>query len=475
MDPFNSLPPEIRTKIHLFLCCKRQGLQLCRASPAMHQQYLASRRYIPRKLLARQITGDLLQDAMAIVLFPAFDDSVYRVMELRAEQQLPDPFEQRDYATIAKLEQLHDRMMIYVEDYIAKATASYPRERTSASRTCRQEEAAPAGLPEVRAAVQEGEPRIEWGEGETGNPHAATRAFVVSAVQRPGASRREIETIFCVQEYLESLYGAMFAQCGDAWLPLDPSTTSEQSRTSSGLLYSDTLILSADAYARDLGLSVVRGLTKRLAQFGFDLATSVIRIATAGPDGHLRLRRWFRDLTSEYGQHLLESAPGVNLMFPVGSPRGRPDRGPPSMYQRLDPTLEEFMSCPMKALRQRAWVFLDDARLYPGGKDDDADRLDSRLEPGAQCAVPRFFDVAQADQLIPFWRWDPHPGVRPSRPPFSESASREASDPPHQTLRTGPGPTAQSSSSHQPTSSLPNIPLSSVYSLDSDDGTFTYL
>lgn len=134
MDTFNKLPPEIRLQIFfcLRLRSKRSILPLVQASPTMLQQYIASKLYIIRSSLVTDLDDDMIQDAMRIILFPVWKinvlplDSSDDISPSWPAQQLPNPFKIQDYGLIEKIDKLHSRLLLFIEDYLTKATATYP-------------------------------------------------------------------------------------------------------------------------------------------------------------------------------------------------------------------------------------------------------------------------------------------------------------------------------------------------------------
>ncbi|KAK5629069.1 hypothetical protein RRF57_004784 [Xylaria bambusicola] len=81
MDPFDKLPAEPCLEILIATCSKRTIKQLMQASPVMLRQFVAHKEYINRKLVVTEadLDDDMVQDAIAIILFPPRDDSSYFV------------------------------------------------------------------------------------------------------------------------------------------------------------------------------------------------------------------------------------------------------------------------------------------------------------------------------------------------------------------------------------------------------------
>ncbi|KAF5982791.1 hypothetical protein FBULB1_4111 [Fusarium bulbicola] len=101
----------------------------------MFSQYKASKATIRRNYVINLLNGvwreGLLQDALGLLYLDLADNRPdNHVMKYIIRQwdskALPDPFEQKDQATIAKLYQLFSSMSMFVEDYISKAASPNP-------------------------------------------------------------------------------------------------------------------------------------------------------------------------------------------------------------------------------------------------------------------------------------------------------------------------------------------------------------
>ncbi|KAF5569485.1 hypothetical protein FPHYL_2013 [Fusarium phyllophilum] len=101
----------------------------------MFSQYKASKTTIRRHYVVNLLTGDghedLLQDALGLLHLELSDKRPdNHVMKYTIRQwnskTLPNPFEEKDQATISKLYKLFSSMNMFVEDYISKATSSNP-------------------------------------------------------------------------------------------------------------------------------------------------------------------------------------------------------------------------------------------------------------------------------------------------------------------------------------------------------------
>lgn len=80
-DIFSSLHPDAQLAVFLHLSSRRDVANLCQASRAMHQQWQESERLITREFVRHDLAGGLVQDAMAVVLFPYTPDYEYNEYE----------------------------------------------------------------------------------------------------------------------------------------------------------------------------------------------------------------------------------------------------------------------------------------------------------------------------------------------------------------------------------------------------------
>ncbi|KAH7148234.1 hypothetical protein EDB81DRAFT_932578 [Dactylonectria macrodidyma] len=392
MDPFNKLPAEIRLHIcsWLRIRSKRAILLLVQASPVMLRQYITSKAHIARTALLYDLDDDMIQDAMKIILFPYWkttiaDVPVSRYRSSWAGKQLLDPFKTHDRILIEKMDKLYSRLLLFIEDYLTKAMAAFPPREY----LC---------LPDISSIhghlMFRGEaicPRFDVANLTTQERRRLLKAFLRFELicktcyeRKPGQFSRafkpllkyggrkfrpsEREAIQCVNKYLESLYGAMFAQCGDSWLPDTPEGSLSSCTT--GLLYPDTLYVNANVYASDAGFGDSQNRNAQaLACCGFDLFTALLPFTTCGRHGWDRLGGWLRDID--------KTTRDMGFPYHVPSPDGLPltryDKGVkdknyqrgPGMYQLLYPRIADTSTLHRNIYRQRAWVFFDDARLYP--------------------------------------------------------------------------------------------------------------
>ncbi|CCF35833.1 hypothetical protein CH063_07533, partial [Colletotrichum higginsianum] len=393
MDSFNKLPAELRQGILIQTFCRRTISQLIHASPVMLQQYIASKEYITRALLASELDDSMVQDAMAIILFPpqpTYGDLTTQGLhhcQSWAAQQLQNPLLQplteQNRPLINKLGKLHGQLLFFVEDYLTKATAVLPcREYICLSELStisnqltfqgrpvsnRFDAANLTGLERKRLlrAFLRYQLRCSIFQGR----EHLVKTYFNKELHQYGDQRfqpSDQEAIRCVHTYLKSLYGAIFAQCSDAWLPeVDSGSTSSPI---SGLLYPDSFWVNPDAYASDMCWRRKIPDASSLASLGFDPVKTFLRSATAGKHGRDDLKKWFVDdcpeRHSKGDPHWMISdrrLTGHNS----GHEEEEDCQKSPGMYQRLHLRIADTFESHREIYRQRAWVFFDDSRFYP--------------------------------------------------------------------------------------------------------------
>lgn len=134
MDPFAKLAPELRIRILVDLESHTCIMDLIRASPAMRSQYIKCKTSITRQILKNMTSGnlhgDLLQDALGILHFPSDENLINRHIAQWIVKELPDPFrdEESDDAddTFSKLHRIFSQIIVFIEDYVSKATDPFP-------------------------------------------------------------------------------------------------------------------------------------------------------------------------------------------------------------------------------------------------------------------------------------------------------------------------------------------------------------
>ncbi|KAK1989982.1 hypothetical protein LX36DRAFT_664684 [Colletotrichum falcatum] len=409
MDPFNKLPAELRAEIIVSTRCPRTVLQLIQASPVMLRQYTASKGYITRAMVASDFDDDMVQDALAIVLFPSrssgdFATLVHFHCRAWATRQLADPFRRpfhnsQDRDLIDKMSALYRTLMFFIGDYLTKATACFPPREylclsTPAEPRLRfkgQAVSARFNAALLAQAERKGLLRAFMryqlasliGQSVDEDIYDSLRDDALFQYNGRWFRQWELHAILCVDQYLRCLYGAMFAHCGDSRLP-DPATDSASSRPP-GLLYPDNQYHDPNAYAHDMGCSHY-WIASALAPHGFDLVATLLRSATAGPPARDRLRKWFVDYNPKgcFKSRVFDYISCVHDYLDEGNyyidedhyylDEGRAnddlgeayenDKKGPGMYQALYRRLKKTKTLD-DIYQQRAWPFLNNTRFYP--------------------------------------------------------------------------------------------------------------
>ncbi|RBQ79854.1 hypothetical protein FVER14953_08497 [Fusarium verticillioides] len=388
MDPFTRIPAELRLQIFSYLPSKATISSLIQASPTMLEQYLGYKSTIVRNLLERDFDTQMIQDAMAIILYPSLRKA--RKPKLRFEahllhwecHKLRNPLVTHDTVLLDQLDRLHSLLMVFVEDYITKATADFqPREYICLPQpTHSQSYLVFKGLKVTRrfdsGNLSEGERRrllraflrVElWSlilrtASFESDPFAKRRIMSYVAF---GDNRRDEEAIRCVWVYTSSLYGAIFAQCADAWLPVADAPPQ------TGLLFPDNVLVDAIEYGKDAGIKgeEERSAIESMAQYGFSLIFTMIRFAIAKPQYTSTLKSFVEKLCSFRMDITSEDLFGRGM--PWGGFHGLShcglgfDKQP--WWKYLGTKLHHDHGRPIqyKIFQQRAWPIFDDDRHYP--------------------------------------------------------------------------------------------------------------
>lgn len=132
MDPFSKLPAIVQMQLFIHVDSVANIMPLIQVSPAMASLFLTCKTSILQRMLTTLLISDndgrIVQDALAILNFPCIDaiPSIQRHIEKWAAQGFNNPFQQSDQATIQSLHRLFSRLILFIEDYLAKATDPFP-------------------------------------------------------------------------------------------------------------------------------------------------------------------------------------------------------------------------------------------------------------------------------------------------------------------------------------------------------------
>lgn len=433
MDVFSKMPSLVLTHIFAQIQSERDILQLIRASPEALRHYVQYRRSIMRhriaEILAIDCHGSIIQDAQAVIHFPPADTNspvsttsmltVTQCLSSWKHRRFPENSRQYDAENISRLYHFFSRLITFIEDYLAKSLDPFP------ARAC-------ITLPEISSIVPrmhfkgreaDIEP-VAFGAMRESERRRLLQAFVryelLCKVYHPKVwpnlegttyadivtssherlSLKEYEELYCVHEYLKSLYGAVFAQCQDSWFP-DRPTCSEfnvaavnqtvevepetlNSCTNYGLLFPDNVYFDMQQYSCGFTNRMVRDI---LPCLGFDvLGSAILNLATDGTNGQY-LRNWFDALSYQYST---DCTPWTSNPHFVGRHKSLSvdDRDIWDWQMRMENYIDSFRFKPsvmysplpdidveqqirqfrihniqLKIFRQRAWVFFDDSRM----------------------------------------------------------------------------------------------------------------
>ncbi|KAJ3539109.1 hypothetical protein NM208_g5624 [Fusarium decemcellulare] len=414
MDPFFTLPPEVRLMILVQLKTRTNISPLLSASPAMLAQYGASRKHIRRAFLKAEFAGTLLQDALGIVLFPNKHDTdinwsvVDCHIELWVSGRFADPFQQNHQRILERLDGLYDRLSTYIEDYITKATSVFPpraylglpnplsvrgelvfRNKSVGPRVIKLDYLSHLERKRLLGAFLKYEFMCKvyyHTRRDQINDDIYKHLVQVVDSKIQGLER---EAFRCVHRYVWDLYGAVFAHCAEFWLPDIPQTQltlygATKTLSRAGLVFPDNVFFDPGVYYEDLDLPTKsKSVPWYLSLLGLDLITNLLLFPRDHRGRYRHLEQWLCDIPRRH----LQSTPS-NLVFgsllieePIlQGPDSKEWEQYPGVLQQLchqEPTLHDVDiwddEYPMlwtprhllvRVYRQRAWVFFDDSRYY---------------------------------------------------------------------------------------------------------------
>ncbi|KAI0199507.1 hypothetical protein F4808DRAFT_432672 [Astrocystis sublimbata] len=411
MDPFIKLPPELRLQILIATNHKRWILQLIRASPSMLRQYVPHKEYIYRKQfdISTEFDNEMLNDAVAIIRFPSQHIGLEEHDPLRSEEidELELTWSEGFFVRPAKEGKTHDelirlyhKLVVFVEDYLTKATAAWPAKEY----WCLPH---PGGqlMFKDRAICA----RFDLAQCNSAERRRLFKAFLKFELisrycylngVRPWDPRRgyhdrvevfmsdlpeqEIEGVHCVEQYFRSLYKAVLIQCGNSELPETPAAwlatqaPDDKEREDSE---SNPRDWWSRWYPDVLGRLTLSScdLCHLLACCGLDEAINTVKRATAGQHGRASVGEWLKDCAngtpeynasnSTFGHHISDLITKETPYWSHVDPLG------PSLHRRV---LHHHYERPVRPIsndmnerneyyqlyRSRAWIFLDDERLF---------------------------------------------------------------------------------------------------------------
>ncbi|KAM0548225.1 hypothetical protein ACHAO7_006647 [Fusarium culmorum] len=418
MDRLTRLPTLILTEIFVQLENESSIKGLIRAYPSMlsiyyrYEQGILTR--ILNNLLAYDVEGRIRKDALAIIEFYNPKGKFYWQVR-RPGFQLKDMWfpEWTDPPNRGNLRQLHrllSRIVTFIEDYVSKATSGYPPR-------------AYLGLPDLETGNTTFRGNlldtrmVRFINLTRSERHRLLRHFVryeflcklhnayIIREFAPSRFRKfnkfgarndlDPKLLLSVHEYYVSLYGALFAHGGDAWLPPVPICSSAQGVTNDSvphyrpLIFPDNLLFDASEYLADITHCSDPDLPQLMAGYGLDLLTRVLRCSkTETEEGKTCVRAmlnaywnrgdddpepWIKIYYEEHRNEALFAYPELttpSTVFPEPLSESSLQSLNKSVYCGLSwHETENKLShgshrLQVQIYRQRGWGWFDNQRLY---------------------------------------------------------------------------------------------------------------
>ncbi|KAJ3534300.1 hypothetical protein NM208_g7598 [Fusarium decemcellulare] len=430
MDPFPRLPPEICIMIMVNIESQTSIMDLIHASPVMCSQYIGNKKSIIRQILANIMSGrlneDILQDALGILHFPSHSYDNHLLIRHHVVQWIakgiPDPFSQSqpqsldEDNTISKVHCIFSRTILFIEDYVSKATDAFPPRAylalpPVAAGGDRLFKGCSVGIKSVSfstlrsseksrfiAAFLKYEMLCKVYNPAVWNVIKGTRDADLLLAKHDKLPATELRALFCVREYVKAVYGGMFGHCQNAWLPGRPIISAPEAstagallpRTKNKLLYPDTVYFDAVDYFKVMNDTGNGRLADILPCLGLDLLAHLLTSFNADANYGQYLKPWLSTLNQRLSPFYRTRNPLEHFFSRYEQSvsydsaiffRGLPDEScrkrtsiiaqhkqlPRYMRNDRDPaTLQQNQhELQLKIYRQRAWGVFDDTRLYP--------------------------------------------------------------------------------------------------------------
>lgn len=387
MDPFNSLPIEILVRILTLVQSKRTTAKFTAASPITLRTFVSNETYILIQRVAEDFDELMIQDAMFIILCPPTDgdihltaesplsplsppfsasphsfstthDSLQGFLTAWKNHRLVNPFVSGDKRLLVYLQQLHDHLLFYIEDFLTKATSIYPPRDylclpdrygylTFRGRRISKRLDAECLTSSERTRFFRFFLRSEVRERIRKFPNTLHKGNQIRRYAGRKFRKDEREAFCSLFVYKASLSCALAAHSGDFWVPDVPQ------RPLGGL--STTELLPPDSFFFDTRYYI----PKKWPYHGLNILGQSIQA---------ELSKWHEQDSS--GSIFESWLKGPSLILPgawdnfTGPERlcSVPDEDCPGLYAKLRPgaSLRQI-----SIYGQRAWDFLDNDRLFP--------------------------------------------------------------------------------------------------------------
>lgn len=368
-DPFSRFPPEIRLRILISGHSELSTSRIIEASPIMLQQYLAHKNYVMRQVLAEELDAQMIQDAVAIILFRRSKPTRAHIRAW-SKSELPNPLKDIDDHLVGELDKLYRQVLLLVEDYITKATA--PEEYL-----CQPQVQRPSIEGHIMFRGSKVAPRFDSDKLRFSERKRFLKAFLTYEVlskasystrlprklRRRKVSHAEYEAVGCVHSYVCSLYGAMLVQCNDTHLPT--TVTGPLLRNYTFYPIPDAVYFAANPYTPNMRLFTDlhgREIGSVFSALGLDRLTDFLRHDMSIPEERKAL---YEQLKYIWGteDHSSSYAWDKSSSYFLKSKSKYQNGDESSMYRQL--ALHPGDKRRYRVGQQRAWVFFDDDRFYP--------------------------------------------------------------------------------------------------------------
>lgn len=348
-----------------------------------------------RYVIKADFDDDMMQDALAILHFPDIDisgqvdikqweDEVPILMKYWARKIIRDPIRETgedSQRLIYKIHELHQRMLIYIQDYIRKATSRSLQEAYSSLSTLAQGETCISDQRleedfDLWKLGNSGRKRLFWAflryelMSKIRLYKSVVDRFYIPPLElerRRGKLFRtwETEALLCVRTYSSILYHTFFAQLSGAELP-DDILSHDPPPAWSKLPIQVVHLALEWAYEGDQEVEDWLCVMTRLPNFGFGLITQLILNTEARLDYH-ELSRRIRAFAGNIKRPCCcdEVHKGLSRDFPI---RRIGDEKIPGLFMEIVSHHGSYYRIPMAKVemyRQRAWPFFNDARVHP--------------------------------------------------------------------------------------------------------------
>ncbi|KAF5576185.1 hypothetical protein FPCIR_12753 [Fusarium pseudocircinatum] len=331
MDPFNSLPPEIRLKVLFSITSKFSLSSIIRASPTMLQQYRMRRNRIRLNLISIDFDEEMVQNALAIIQFPT---------DRRAQGNgiwLVRPHLQR----------------LLQQSFVFLHAARVPLfARSPITTSFNPDNLTKMELERFLRAflLYELNCKVATTLGTSPNPRNPRN----NLPQRP-IRPSENEAIHCVHTYVRSLYGACIAQRRDGFLPTGP----DGSQFEAGLVFPDNFCFDPDIYTGDMGLrgNFQGDVTSHLAKLGLETVAKFTGFRFGSSSENDSFDQQFDRLLTSQSYRMGPYQHAVTRVEPS-------DDAGSLMYQNISARLSRSNATQVQIYQQRAWVFFENTRLY---------------------------------------------------------------------------------------------------------------